>query len=273
MTSTRLSTITVVKNDSQAFETTLNSVLNYLDKGMQLVVIDSSNNLERSKIQRTIAGSEYHSRIIYRYQEPKGIYPAMNLGANISTAPWLWFLNAGDVLNPEFEFEKFLVELESIETKIVCFPVNNYDRWGNLWGTTLPEVISDSHIGRKYLIANHQGCIINRDAFWHFEGYDEKLRYAADGKLLDQIATAYQSEIRKEIICKYLLGGTSSENFSSLLNEISLYRKSVLLKVPISKKFLLIEKNRIRHLLLQNKNLSWVTLKLKCFFEGRDYSH
>ncbi len=95
-----LSIITVVKDDPTGFDRTRESILNQSDGDYEWIVIDSSHE-PLAKPENTV----------YTWVEPKGIYPAMNLGIKHSTGKFVYFLNAGDTFAGPNSLSEVLLSL------------------------------------------------------------------------------------------------------------------------------------------------------------------
>jgi hypothetical protein len=80
---------------------------------------------------------------------------------------------------------------------------------------------SDSY---KIARINHQGCAIRKADFSALGGFDEELRYAADGKLLDSLIRDTLPVLTNHVFVAFTMGGLSTENFRDTLIEIQSYR-------------------------------------------------
>ena len=88
------SIITVTFNAAQVLEQTILSVISQTYGNIEYIIIDGASQDGTVKIIR-----QYESGISYWASEPdKSIYDAMNKGLQAATGNYVWFLNAGDVL-------------------------------------------------------------------------------------------------------------------------------------------------------------------------------
>ena len=88
-----ISVITVTFNAEKTVEKTIQSVLEQTYDHLEYLIIDGASR------DRTleIAG-RYRERISRIVSEPdRGLYDAMNKGANLATGEWVLFMNADDV--------------------------------------------------------------------------------------------------------------------------------------------------------------------------------
>ena len=89
-----LSVITVVRDDDLGLTRTISSLQRQSFDGVEFIVVDGSSDRERVKNCLVDAGIK--SR--YSWDEPRGIYPAMNRGLEVATGKFTYFANAGDEL-------------------------------------------------------------------------------------------------------------------------------------------------------------------------------
>ena len=88
------SIITVTRNAEKVLEQTLLSVMNQTYNNIEYIIIDGASNDGTVEIIK-----RYESGINYWISEPdNGLYDAMNKGLQAATGDYVWFLNAGDVL-------------------------------------------------------------------------------------------------------------------------------------------------------------------------------
>jgi glycosyltransferase involved in cell wall biosynthesis len=87
-----VSVITAVYNDKTNLESTIRSVLNQTYKGIEYIIIDGGSTDGTLDIIR-----KHQDRIAYWMSEPdRGVYDAMNKGADLASGEWINFMNAGD---------------------------------------------------------------------------------------------------------------------------------------------------------------------------------
>ena len=89
--------ITVVLNDEENIESTIQSVLNQKYDNIQYVIIDGDSNDNTKKIIE-----KYKDKIdTFVTEKDKGIYDAFNKGVKLAKGDLLGFVNSGDVLTKE----------------------------------------------------------------------------------------------------------------------------------------------------------------------------
>lgn len=88
----KVSVITVVRNDKEHIESTLNSLFVQDYPNIEYIVIDGASTDGTLEILE-----KYRSKIDYLISEPdNGIYDAMNKGISLSYGDYIGFLNSGD---------------------------------------------------------------------------------------------------------------------------------------------------------------------------------
>jgi glycosyltransferase involved in cell wall biosynthesis len=88
----KISIVTVVYNDRDALEKTLESVAAQDYSNIESIIIDGGSNDGTLEVIK-----KYHAIIAYWVSEPdNGIYEAMNKGMNMANGEYITFLNAGD---------------------------------------------------------------------------------------------------------------------------------------------------------------------------------
>lgn len=104
----KISVITVVYNDKDGLEKTINSVLSQTYSSIEYIIIDGGSS------DGTIDVIKKNEDKIGKWiSEPdNGIYDAMNKGIRMATGEWLNFMNAGDIfIHPNVLSKIFSVEI------------------------------------------------------------------------------------------------------------------------------------------------------------------
>lgn len=97
-----ISIITVVFNDKDGLERTINSVLTQSYSSLEYIIIDGGSTDGTLNVIK-----EKQDKISKWISEPdKGIYDAMNKGIKMASSEWLCFMNAGDIFTNECVIEK-----------------------------------------------------------------------------------------------------------------------------------------------------------------------
>jgi glycosyltransferase involved in cell wall biosynthesis len=221
-----ISVITVVKDDLAGLKTTADSIISQNYHGLEWQIVDGFSTDGTWEYAQEL---KLHPYVTLSQIPPKGIYEAMNFGAGQSNAPWLWFINAGDVLLADQIFKRIeeIIKLDS-EVSIVASPVVYLTPSQHYFSLSIPKIIKQG--SAKYGIFHHQGCILNKGIFLKAGGFDESLKYAADSKLIDLMISIAAPVIIPIVAVGFEMGGATSKNFWRSLNEIRIYRHQILPK-------------------------------------------
>lgn len=213
-----VSVVTVVRNDLEGLKRTMESILRQSSTDFEWIIIDgySSDGTEILGADLSITNT---ARVIT--VPPNGIYDAMNHGITNSKGDYLIFLNAGDFFISELSIS-ILVSLIQSHGQSVAFPVIQLNSRGSIIDVALPDLLV--HESNSVLDANHQGFVMKKSVAASLGNFDLSLKYAADGKLMDRVATLDGVTIELPIITAFVVGGASSINISKTLKEINAYR-------------------------------------------------
>lgn len=236
--------ITVLKDDLVGFERTLNSIKCQESQGFEYLVIDGSREDTAIKVQK-LTKSIAHSS--YFFRQPSGIYDAMNFGINRASGRYLLFLNAGDMLVSSTTIFDLLSKCNKFpDIDIFAHSVVYYTPQNFVYSVKDPSVQD-----KKYALFHHQGVLMRRGLLELLNGFNLKLRLAADGELLDRAIKLGKVKIDAQIIVAFDMTGTSSSRYWDLLKEIDSYRTPPSLR----EKLLLTFKNWLRSILVSSKLL------------------
>lgn len=221
-----ISLITVVKDNLDGLKITANSIASQNFDGFEWLIVDGFSTDGSWEYAQNLGSYPF---VTLLQTPPKGIYEAMNFGAKQSTGAWLWFINSGDVLLAD----QILANLEEIiqknsDVSIIASYVVYLTPTQHYYSLSIPKVIERE--SAQYAIFHHQGCILNGTIFLQVGGFDETLRFAADGKLMDSMISVSDSVIVPIVTVGFEMGGATSKNFWHSLNEIRIYRRQVLTK-------------------------------------------
>ena len=155
-----ISIITVVFNGENSIEKTIKSIIAQKSKNLEYIIIDGESSDKTLEIIK-----KYDSYIDYWISEPdRGIYYAMNKGIAFSNGKGQLFLNAGDYICGQIDFES--IPIPSL------IPVMNTDIFGR------EHILKPKKYLRKYRMPyNHQGMIFRNDKKIK---YDTRFKIASD---------------------------------------------------------------------------------------------
>jgi len=171
-----LEIITVTKNDKDGFLKTINST-RFLRENFNIcqIIVDSSDRRIGNEIE-TISRNE--KNVSYYWQNPAGISTAFNYGLKFVKSKWVWFLNGGDVINQNLDFNNFLNILNNSTADAIIFQIQ-YLQTGEILGhpslwSLWPPVLS---------WIPHPATIIKMELFKTYGNFDESLKIAMDYEL------------------------------------------------------------------------------------------
>jgi len=215
-----LDIVSVHLNDFQNLDSTRRSLEKAIPEwGVSWIIVDGGSISKTHCDEEVLRQSDALSTR-FLSEPDKGIYDAMNKGTQLLTGDYVLYLNAGDVLNPEFSWP--LLEKEI-----------NDSRPGMVWGTC-HERYSDGRMVKVKnrspglawygIPVNHQNVLFRRDLLGTGP-YDEDLRYCADyeliGRLLKQGSRVHRTEMP---IAIFQRGGASARNFRETMREEEMLR-------------------------------------------------
>jgi glycosyltransferase involved in cell wall biosynthesis len=215
-----ITVITVVKDDIDGLKATAESILAQKSHCFQWLIIDGHSSDGSWQYATELGALPF---VTIKQSPPTGIYSAMNLGAMGSSTPWIWFINAGDVLLADKSIAQIaMVAAVNPEASIIATPVVYLTPTNHFFSISVPKIVQGQQ--GNYAVFHHQGCVINRSAFNQTGGFDEKLKLAADGKLLDLMILIAPPILTPILTVGFEMGGATSKNFWRSMNEIKLYR-------------------------------------------------
>jgi glycosyltransferase involved in cell wall biosynthesis len=205
-----ITVITVVKNDLEGLRRTSKSIAQQTLKPYWLVISPNDASDTFQEIQKLKRVGCIDQLI---FDNGTGIYSAMNLAIDYAPGKCVWYLNAGDTFPENKTFN---------QTSII---VNKSERmWaygGHLLGSQQGETLGEFKPPKIFKINNqlfaknyisHQSVIFKTSLMKELNGFDEKLRIAADWDLIVRAAQRYKAEVIPFAISVFYLGGLSTHN-------------------------------------------------------------
>ncbi len=205
----QLSIILVSKDNYYDVSKTLNSIINVLKPDVQLIVVDSSKS---DLIKQTIESLVCEAEVLYKWQSPQGIYPAMNEAIGLSKdGNLLWFLNPGDVL---------------IDVHVLAALRARIEKEGNDWGFAQAAAdfpshaepfpkSSDSISPVKLLIGHlrisHQSMCVSKDSLLAIGNFDTSYKIAADFQMQYRLLTYSPPSFVEGLMIKFDTTGISHD--------------------------------------------------------------
>lgn len=218
-----LSVITVTLNDLTRLRKTAISLLKQSSLGFEWLIVDGESSDGTKKFLKEIASD---SRVNFFELDPAGIYNAMNFGVKVSKGTFVQFLNAGDTYLSSTSLINVENTLKTLPTEYgaLATTVPHLTKKFEIYDLSIPTT---QNIG-DYTIAhfNHQGVYMLRRVFQEIGGFDENLKFAADGKLLDRAVDLSKVLLTRDMYVGFEVGGTAVRNYFSTVKEMEEYRPS-----------------------------------------------
>lgn len=111
-----ISVVTVVYNDNNNIEKTIKNVLKQTYHNIEYIVVDGASTDGTLDVIK-----KYSDKLLYISEPDKGIYDAMQKGANLARGEWVIFRNCGDFFITPDVIEKVFMQYEDKgEDFILC---------------------------------------------------------------------------------------------------------------------------------------------------------
>ena len=112
-----LSIVTVSAYDVERLKITLSSLVMASNLSLEHVTVLPEDDLASIELWKQLCGHIPNFQLLN--DQNRGIYPAMNLGANFANGDFIVFWNGGEEISSVFELDSLLACLLTIETNIV----------------------------------------------------------------------------------------------------------------------------------------------------------
>ena len=167
-----ISIITINLNNYKGLTNTIKSVLLKNNSLIEFIVIDGLS--KDDSISILSLNKKYINKIIS--EKDNGIYNAMNKGVSLASCNRLLFLNSGDSIIDNPNFEKFISSNTSSD--LVYSNVQKINADNSVVNLTFPDILS-----LDYMICYglpHQATIINKSLFYKIGLYNENYKIISD---------------------------------------------------------------------------------------------
>ena len=177
-----LSIVTVSAYDLERLKITLSSLVMASDLSLEHVTVLPADDLAAIELWKKLCSHIPSFRLVR--DRNSGIYPAMNLGANIARGDFVVFWNGGEEITSLIELDSLLYSLQTIETDIVI--TQGKIEWlpNHHQGFTEYEGFM---LGKPGKFISHQTYIIRLNSFRQLGGFKEKYKVVSDTELMLKI--------------------------------------------------------------------------------------
>jgi len=220
-----LSVVTVVRDDPTGFQSTIATFLEQDREGVEFIVIDSSRDAE--SIPKILEKSP-HLNAECIWVQPRGIYPAMNVGLERARGKYVFFANAGD----SFFSQDVLGEVHQLVTE-----------FGPVWVVGRVAILSsrgsqvitepfDFDRERPHLFARgkfppHQGTVVRVDTLKALGGFSCDYSIAADYHMALRLGEVARPLVSDLVLMTFYEGGVSTLKWKKSFREFHRARQDV----------------------------------------------
>ena len=214
-----ISIITVVLNDKDNIDKTINSVLNQNYKNIEYIIIDGESNDGTTDVIK-----RYDKKIDHLVSEKdEGIYHAFNKGLNIAKGDLIGFVNSGDLLTKESL--EYLIKYYNKHPDADFFFGSVKKHWGILHGYKKWKI----HFTWGFYSSHSTGFFIKKKAADTLGGYNLKYKYSSDYDYFYRMIVHHKmkgfASKKEELFGIFQRGGFSSKiNFFDHLVECTRIR-------------------------------------------------
>ena len=220
-----LTVITVVRDDEQGFAQTAASVGKQSLAGVEWVVVDGSAN--RYSVP-SIINSITTGIPQYIWQQPQGIYTAMNQGMDHANGEYLFFANAGDTFATHNVIAQLHEIIKSVQPKWIVGLVEIEESSGHIVVSSQWDFAKErDHFFSRGLFAPHQGTVARTSLVKECGGFDTTFDIAADYLWFLRLSVATQPFMTDLVIGRFVEGGVSTKHWRKSFAEFHRARRQV----------------------------------------------
>jgi glycosyltransferase involved in cell wall biosynthesis len=170
------------------------------------IIIDGFSNDGTFEIVKKYKNKHPNINIKILQQEPKGVYPAMNLGLRVAKGNFINFLNSDDYFSSENILNIVNKYIEE-NPKIKWFQGPRIQAFYPKMRTRKAPAIIETNINRNGLISSifralllsHQSAFIHKSIYEKFGNFDEKYKYSGDFDFFERIKKCSIKNIPEDI--------------------------------------------------------------------------
>ena len=214
-----LNIVLVSKDNPQAVITTLNSLLSIDNLIFKVVIVDSSKN---DSVKRVFSYFSKKIRITYFWDEPKGIYSAMNFAINrIAKNEIIWFLNPGDLLFDKNVLSICINSFEDLEVDFVIAQASYSNNPFILFPSKSIESNLANMISGKFSFS-HQAMLVKSKLIKEELLFNIQYELASDFEQQFRLIKTYNGVIVEKKLVELDPNGASHNKIVKLIFETSL---------------------------------------------------
>jgi glycosyltransferase involved in cell wall biosynthesis len=221
-----LTVVTVVKDDPQGLEVTLDSLQQQNLAEVEYIVIDSSR--DRTAVV-DLVNSRGIDKSVVHWVEPEGIYAAMNQGVQISSGEYIYFANAGDAFASPNVLSNIHEVIVQQAPDWLMGPIEIREQSGRV--VTSPQwdfAEEQSRLFARGLFAPHQGTFVRTSVVRNLGGFDTTFEIGADYALFLRLTQLSDPAVVDFPIARFSEGGASTINWKKSFREFHRARREIL---------------------------------------------
>lgn len=211
----KLSVVTIVYNDIENIEKTINSVIAQTYPSIEYIIIDGASTDGTVDIIK-----KYSDNIDFWQSEPdKGLYDAMNKGIEKATGDYICFLNSGDLFFDKNTVENIFNSSESKDVDVFYGETVIIDKLGKIKGKrrlSAPKELTWKSF-KNGMLVSHQAFIPSLKLV---SKYNLKYKFSSDFDWCIRIMkNAKNIHNTNQTLIRYLDGGLTKNRLIKSLKE------------------------------------------------------
>lgn len=217
-----LSIITVTYNSEKYIREVLDSVLSQKYEKYEYIIVDGGSKDRTIQIVEEMQ-PQFSGRLRYISEPDNGIYDAMNKGISMATGDYIGIINSDDRYT-EGCFTSVINAINNSSSRptVVFSDLRRIDQKGNPCGVFIGDVDGL----KRGMTVNHPTCFVRREAYERFGRFDLNYKIVADYDLMLRIYHGGGLFVKCDtILAEYRDGGTSFNNYNSVLEKYKIQRK------------------------------------------------
>ena len=190
-----LEIVMVSMNNLDDFRNSIESINKLLSGQCRVIVVDSSSTTEILEESNKLI--DLGKCIHYKWEDPQGIYHAMNTGVSLCRDGTLvWFLNPGDVVtNSSLILE--LIELITQSDSDWGYGLASYDNDAQFPPRLFPKIMENTvqSLFNGELQISHQSMLVRKEILVNTGRFNTRFRIAADLDFQFELLNSYSPAI------------------------------------------------------------------------------
>lgn len=232
-----LTILTVVRRDHTGLAQTIDSILNAGLVATELIIIEGDDrDSAPARELRSHIGQHFLSAR-WLLAPDRGVYDGMNKGALAATGAWLWFVNAGDLVDAGLDEVQLMARLRRATSEWLL--ASAWVATGD--GSPTRKSAHDysfSNLAFHGYVPCHQAVFVRRLAFARLGGFDIGMHVSADYDQFLRLAVAGDPDTWDVDVVRYRGGGLSTHRWRRRNIEAAQARARVLGQASLRARFM-----------------------------------